>query len=298
MLAGKTELSSGVGSCVLGTVGALMESPMTDKRKKAARELAAKTGMTYQGALNALTAKRPGSPAPTIVDNEARPSGRAAFYAEASEAWRALVGDLLGDHAKVAWRSPDAVAEVLSMVARRAPNNHCYFPAGGGQDLEAAAVSAGEPGCIELAFAFGKDTVLRPALLELVRPANDTLDNLTYFWLECAPLEPCGLYRETSKYGDEVVTEVAPGRYVSSDEDAGDARCLRRQLRGTFVIWAKTSAYNMLPTYDTYLGHHSKLSAEEFRALVEMLVAKLREQGLYGVDLHAARGEASRGDDR
>lgn len=223
---------------------------------------------------------------------------RVAFRNASLAAWRDLVSELLGNNDIARWTDPQIIAEVLERIARKAPLNHCFLPGSGGLDLQRAHFQDAEEDCVELLFDVGP-TLVQPAALELVRTAEDTLDEWTYFRLDCLRLLPRGPSWEAVDDREETVVELEPGRYAPRkawddgyyyDLEFGcqldlpdDARLLKRQLRGSFVIFAKGSTYNAIS--DAYQGQHDVMETHEFAAFIRQLVLRLQEQGLYGTDL-------------
>jgi hypothetical protein len=219
---------------------------------------------------------------------------RKKFREESLSEWRAVVDDLARGRPEVSWTSLRDMISVLSHVAREAPQNHTFFPKGGGLDLSRAAPSH-EPLCLELGFE-GQTHVLLPSLLQLVVPVNDPLREWAYFRLEMRDLAPSGIYEHLS-FDREELLELRPGHYVDRsgwdvgaveyDDDGNPlplpakARVVTRRFCGSLLMVAKASTYNALDKYD---GLHAKLTSDEFRALIADVVTTLTERGNYGVD--------------
>jgi serine/threonine-protein kinase len=170
---------------------------------------------------------------------------------------------------RATWTKLDDIVRVLDLLGSRSDLNHLFFPSGGGLDLEGAARSTREDNCIELDTG-GNPTVLRPDRLLFESFGDDP--EWDYFRLEAAMLEPSGVYdSDTLDY--EPVTEIPDGEYAPIDAwEAGEhngkplpegSRPLVRYLRGSFVIFRKTSIYNQVP--ETYDGRHNEMSADDFR---------------------------------
>lgn len=184
------------------------------------------------------------------------------------------------------WVNTSEIIGICNFIGRYHKFNHMFFPSGGGLDLHGARPSA-EPGCIELYFTSNEKSVsiLKPD--RLIFQSFGALREWAYFRLETKPLQPTGVY-ESYKGIDEELTEITRGNYVErSWWDAGfyghdeegaelplpcEARVVTRHLNGSFVIFAKGSAYNADPS--TYDGRHSKMSANRFRDYIGDAVTK------------------------
>jgi hypothetical protein len=157
--------------------------------------------------------------------------------------------------------------------------NHTMLPGGGGYDMVAAARSP-EPGCLEFSQGGRLADTCRPAALRFGHFPRSPWNS--FFLLETRPLEPCGAYGETGG-GDEEVVEVSPGRYahpshretgvLGHDADGREiplpatSRLVVRHLRGKFLVVAKASIWNL--TAATYDGRHSRMTAEQVRAMIQ-----------------------------
>lgn len=276
---------------VLGTLELrLVESSMTDKKKRRIREHAANTGMSYQASCNAIYARSEGP-----VDY---PERRRVFRTMCLTDWAQVVRPLLGGADRRVWTSPEEIVEVLKTVGAKAPQNHCFYPRGGGLDLSGAEMSRGEPRCIVLKLQ-GTHVLVRPDELELLAPEGDTLGEWTYFRLGCAVLAPSGVYEADDDFKYEELVELSPGKYLERSAWDNDfyvnasgnkvswpatARTLSRYFEGAFLLFPKASAFNAINTYD---GKHSKVSAEEFARHIRAVVKQLHSEGLYGKDPRA-----------
>lgn len=176
------------------------------------------------------------------------------------------------------WRGMEDIVSVLNTIGPKTNLNHLFFPTGGGLDLEHATLSQREEGCIEL-VTNGLVSLLKPKSLQFEGfGAGEEWD---YFRLECAFLEPSGVYESSSLRGYEEVLDLGDGQYVNRAHwDNGEfdgeplpegARPISRYFEGVFVIFQKTSTYNRIPS--TYDGRHSKMGAEEFRNHIEQMIA-------------------------
>jgi serine/threonine-protein kinase len=184
---------------------------------------------------------------------------------------------------------------VLNLLGQTNSLNHMFYPSGGGNDLEAACLSNCELGCIELQT--GHSQIVRPISLTLETFPGDPQWN--YFRLETGALGPSQAYRRRakSKEIEEYVTEVRPGIYAPSscwDEGRYDGKPLPKTARpvirwfaGAFVIFQKTSFYNLAGgKLDAYDGRHNEMNAVEFRSHV----GEMRKQVLsLGIDLRSRR---------
>lgn len=87
---------------------------------------------------------------------------------------------------------------------------------------------------------------------------------------------------------DEGVSEISPLEYVDygvmEDGDLAKqygyhvtdfSRQIARQLKGSFVIFSKSSFYNR--TTGTYDGRHDKMSADGFRTYIEKVYNKYKK---------------------
>ncbi len=211
--------------------------------------------------------------------------------------WQETLANLfpLGAPTRATWDDPAQIVTVLNLLGRTNSLNHMFYPSGGGMDLEAARLNKHEPGCIEM------DT----GLLDLVKPISLTLESFpgdpqwNYFRLETGTLEPSGVYGRKGKSAGthEEVTEIGPGVYADIScwdnhwyKDAplpDQARRLTRWFAGAFVIFQKTSFYNLAPApLDAYDGRHNEMDANSFRSHIE----EMRKQVLtLGIDLRSRR---------
>lgn len=172
------------------------------------------------------------------------------------------------------WTRLKDIISVLNAIGSAANSNHMFYPTGGGLDMKSSKIST-EDSCIEI-FT-GLTDILKPKRL-LFESFNVPIWN--YFRIETFELEPTGVY-EGKDYPSEELTEIITGKYISrSYWDEGEyqgkklpktARVLTRHLKGAFVIFAKSSPYNLHSS--TYDARHNKMTAEEFRAYIEKVIA-------------------------
>lgn len=177
------------------------------------------------------------------------------------------------------WEDLNTIVSILNIIGPRTNFNHLFFPTGGGLDLEKASVSTNEIGCIEL-VTDGLISLLKPRSLKFESFSKDS--EWDYFRLECAPLEPSGVYQDVLQYGYEEVLDIGGGKYThryhwDNNELNGEplptgSRVISRYFKGAFVIFLKLSKYNSIPgTYDPI---HSKLDSAQFREFVERLILR------------------------
>jgi hypothetical protein len=203
-----------------------------------------------------------------------------AYAKETLEDWKSMLDRLfpLGIPSSKRWSTASDIVDVLNTIGRNAPQNHMFFPNGGGMDLEGARVSH-EPGAIELCAGF--TSIVKPELLSFEYFGPESI-GWSYFRLDTGGLRPSGVYDEVKEAYEEV-TELSPAQYVNRsvwdagyyghDEDGVErplprrARCVSRFFEGAFVIFAKGSIYNR--TSATYDGRHNKMNREQFRAHIK-----------------------------
>lgn len=160
----------------------------------------------------------------------------------------------------------------------------------GRNDLSEARISRHEDGCIEF-NAYGW-SLIKPLKLCFEGVQNDA--EWSYFRLELAELEPCGVYenRNEIEYARpcEEVTEIDDETYAErscwdeqlydGEELSENARAIVRWFSGSIVIFQKTSFYNLANgRLDAYNGRHSKMNAERFRKHIEDLRGLVIQEG-------------------
>lgn len=176
-----------------------------------------------------------------------------------------LFGKIVPDSAK--WSNIDDIITVLNFLGRMPNINHMFVPSGGGEDFESAE-KTGEDGCICIK-SLG-NVIVKPKCLYAENIQKDYI--WSYFRLELDELEPIFEIGDGQIY--ENLTEDISGHYISWKcgnygyyEDGTPLpkgyRIVYRYLKGSFVIFAKTSIYNDIN--GTYDARHSKMTAEEFR---------------------------------
>ena len=171
------------------------------------------------------------------------------------------------------WTDTNEIAKVLSLFSGEA-FNHLFYPTGGGADLLGAKLSS-EPRKIELQCDLYPQ-ILEPEVL-YYEPVKGQFD-LSYFRLEAAVIDQTGVYKKDYDEVEEVA-ELIPGNYapldvLNYDEYQGEAipstiRHVVRRLRGSFVIFCKTSLYNKIS--GTYDARHDKMSTIQFLDYIKRL---------------------------
>ncbi len=235
------------------------------------------------------------------------------YYQRNPVVWRELFADLfpLVIPRQATWTNPEQIVAVLSRLGKSESLNHLFFPGGGGNDLKSVRLSDHEPGCIEMLTP--RPNIVKP--LKLTFEGFDNDPEWNYFRLEAAPLDPCPEFNasveseegDEGDEGDEEGTDIAQNDhelFESYDEEGTEissskyapfdcwnygefegkelpetARPVVRWLRGTFVIFSKTSFYNHAPgQLDAYDGRHNKMTEQEFREHIEQMRAIVKER--------------------
>lgn len=224
---------------------------------------------------------------PSIGRNKSQP----LVYSFADQTvidWKNAVQKIFPDSRpkSASWTDRAEIIRVLSHIARR-NLNHCFFPSGGGMDLEGVRASP-EENCIELLWDPESLVVIRPKVLQFENFPG--YPSLSYFRIEAAPLLPIESQKEnesTRMY--EELAEIFPGDYrerwvldagyYDHDENGNEiplpktTRAVHRFFRGSFVVFAKGSVYNHLKgDYDAYNAQHEKMGAKKFRHFISELI--------------------------
>ena len=186
------------------------------------------------------------------------------------------------------WKSIDSIISILNKLGSADNLNHTLFPAGGGHDLTGAKRSP-EKGCVEFSTP-NSVRIVKPKVLEFNYFPNNT--DWAYFRLETAGLKSI-TPNANSLFIKEKVTELEPGHYVEKEIwEKGymgyneknnrillpkSARLVSRYIKGSFVIFAKSSPYNK--NHVTYDARHDKMNSKKFRQYIEKCIIKLNEKG-------------------
>lgn len=216
------------------------------------------------------------------------------------------------------WTDAAQIVAVLNAVGKT-NLNHLFFPDSGGMDLQGARMSVHEDGCIELHTSFWN--VVKPISLTLetfpgdaqwnyLRLETSKLDPVDFKAGEDVDEEPCEQDEQDDdhEYGEsqsedrvtshrlsEELTEIDQFTYAGrscwdegfyrGEELPETARVVVRWFGGAFVIFQKTSFYNLVHgKLDAYGARHNKMSAEQFRSHIEELRSGVEERG---IDLRA-----------
>ena len=187
---------------------------------------------------------------------------------------------------QVIYDNVESIITTLNALRGQALYNHMLFPDGGGLDF-IEAKKALEAGCISLRCDYGV-SVLKPKVL-YVEHFNDIKWN--YLRLEADILEPVGDIKE-GNFAQELMA-VDDGSYVSAryaiygvrDYDTGEplpkgAICVRRYVKGSFLIVPKMGPYNSICS--VYDARHNQFSSSDFRTYINTMasiVAELEKKG-------------------
>jgi hypothetical protein len=196
------------------------------------------------------------------------------FSVENDRDWKKIHKNIFDDSIprNCTWTDIDAIISVLNKIGSVKASNHMFFASGGGLDLLGARKSH-EEGCIELLM--GVSYLCKPKSLTFEYIDHEFHWN--YFRLETDILKLTDVYEgmATDKYFEQVL-EISPLHYVSRshwDENEYEgkklpvtARPIVRILKGSLVIFKKTSTYNL--TSSTYDGRHDKFGPDAFRTYI------------------------------
>lgn len=203
------------------------------------------------------------------------------FYLMNIAQWEELLKKLfpVTIHQRVSWHDREEIIKVLNILGETQAINHMFFPDSGGLDLTGAKKSF-EEGCIELDCG-GSFSILKPKRLMFESFGDDAEWN--YFRLEIddyklKPIE--GIYIGENRHQQEL-SELEPGVYEdyiwleNYYEENGhsysqEARTVSRYIKGSFVIFGKSSIYNKVSS--TYDARHNKMTADEFRSYIKRSV--------------------------
>ncbi len=176
---------------------------------------------------------------------------------------------------RIVWQQQDAILTILNILGGIESLNHMMFPGGGGMDLDSAIIAT-EQKCIEL-ICHQIPYIIKPK--RLIFEGFNGLPEWNYFRLETDDLEPIDAYSD-SQEDEEEVYETRPGNYISrvgyenyyhaNGIYPEGSRRVVRILKGSFVIFQKTSSYNMTPS--TYDGRHNTVDADTFRNYIKSVM--------------------------
>lgn len=197
------------------------------------------------------------------------------FQVQNPRDWKRLIDGLfpIARPVRAKWEKPQEIITVLNQIGSVPSVNHLFFPDGGGQDLLGAA-EANESGLISL-DCDGTNYYVKPESLSFESFGDPEDYQWSYFRLALSPIPATGTYKDFDKAAHvaEELLELSPGEYVNrSSWDEGEydgeplpkeARVIVRLLRGSVVIFQKSSFYNQLPA--AYLAPHNKVDSERFR---------------------------------
>lgn len=180
------------------------------------------------------------------------------------------------------WTNRDDIIGVLRLLAKYNSLNHMFFPDMGGLDLTDSALSY-EEGCIELRCD-GLIYIVKPKRLMFEYINDETEWN--YFRLEAEQRSPISDEVMYDGYSEELC-EIAPLKYESLhvlDEMTSEEykricpRHIIRYLKGSFIFFHKDSIFNHY--ISKYKGEHDKISADQFRSIIERLAEKFKGQNM------------------
>lgn len=176
---------------------------------------------------------------------------------------------------RAVWTGASEIANVLAGLSRRHGLNHCFFPDGGGQDIERVAPCEGGT-MLTLHHGFGV-AVVKPVRLILERfPSRP---DFGYAVLETADV---GILGDDAKSKGEFTESLRrvnefdyiPLRFDDDDSDANSVGvvCERYFRGGVFFIAPKSGVFNDI---DDYTGTAAKMGTDELRQAFEKLFGGL-----------------------
>jgi hypothetical protein len=207
------------------------------------------------------------------------------FDSKNKTAWSNNISTLFGTVPPLSacWEQLDDFCQVLNLFM--GPNlNHTLLPHSGGLDMEVINMSH-EPRCIELRPGSGIAYVSRPDKLYFEHFPDSSWNS--FFLLELAPLQPCGVYEpEPNEAMSEEVLELTPFNYVERhhlDEghlgynENGDEiplpetkKVVVRCFEGKILIVAKRSYWNL--DTSTYDGRHNRMTNRQIRDVIQQMI--------------------------
>jgi hypothetical protein len=173
--------------------------------------------------------------------------------------------------ARIEWRTPESIVEVLRLLSRRRALNHCFFPSGGGLDVTGAdLVEGGDAVMLWHADDQSYGTVVKPIKLTLERLAAGPRGS--YATLETGELQPFNVDRKGEwdedmlRFDDFNYTEMPP------DDEYWPKNAIRisRYFKpGMFIIAPKAGIFNKI---DSYEGKGNALGRDRLRERFEAAI--------------------------
>lgn len=206
--------------------------------------------------------------------------------------WKFINKYLFGDNAPQSsvWRKRDGIINVLNIIGTMPLYNHMLFSDCGGLDFRKVEL-ANEEGCIYIYDTMGGCYIVKPKCLYY--EAFEDNFKWNYFLLELNDLNPIFEKNDVCSY--EYLVEDFPAHYVSAqyadygvyDYDSGKEfpqgyKCVRRYLKGKFLIVLKNGPYNKISA--TYDGRHGLCSNDKFREYLEEMITKLNKLVFLGYE--------------
>ena len=219
---------------------------------------------------------------PVVLKNKSQ-SLIFSFEIRSVDFWKSAIQNIFPNSRpkSTSWTNLAEIIGVLSHVAD-GNWNYCFLPSRGGMELDGVRKSL-EENCIELVWSCESVAIIRPKILQFENFPG--YPSLSYFRIETAPLTPVGKMELGQLY--EELAEIFPGEYrdrwvldagyYDHDESGVEiplpenTRCVCRYFRGSFVIFAKGSAYNFYFD-DATSAHHEKLGAVKFRQFISDMI--------------------------
>lgn len=160
------------------------------------------------------------------------------------------------------WKDLNEIVYALNKIGSKKGINHMFYPRGGGLDLYGASMSSYK-GCIELNSN---------GFIEICKPQNLVFENIDndfewcYFRLNLEKIDSC-LKREEDSEDErmsEELWEVGHNDFepYSDFRPSDGSRRVIRLLKGSLIIVAKASAYNLV--FADYCGTDNKYNDEIF----------------------------------
>ncbi|WP_339309806.1 serine/threonine protein kinase [Paenibacillus sp. FSL k6-2145] len=202
--------------------------------------------------------------------------------------WENLINSVAGTPVpeETVFTDLEDIKRILKEISKSDASNHTFMPDGGGVDLVGCSDS-NEKGCIELDFD-AMTHVIKPKKLVLEH-FPDVSSEWSYFNLIADELKPSGIYENNDRYYEEVL-ELSPGKYIDRKySEIGEyqgktlpdeSRVVLRYFKGSFVIFAKASIYNLADVLDAYNATHEKLGKEGFRNKIHKISKGLKDKGI------------------